>query len=305
MPERPITVTIEDAKNPGLLFRLLTIFADKVNQLANKIEKLPDVSNIKIPTFGDIKQALQATGTTPINVTGLRGVLADPQPASALRYNSAPTGAILQQLKDTQLIITKNGSGYDLYHVIGGNPNILFKLIAGAAGGNMMTTDTDQTIGAGVNKTWQDDQTFEDILMTGKMTQYNGVTTVKGGIGSVVAFAQALNQGANIATTTLYTTPNPAAYMYLALVTLVTNTAGTAGSVVNATISWNDGANRGHLALAHGSGVFNCDLTSATGTATGVAVVAVPGNASAISYATVGTYNGGATYNIYVELIAL
>lgn len=307
MPELPITVTVEDAKSPGLLFRLLTVISQKINDLANKIEKLSDVDSFKFPTFADIRKALQATGSTPINVTGLRGVLADPQPASALRYDTAPTGQLLQQLSDTQLLVVKNGTSYDLYHVLGGNPNTLFKLIAGAGGGNMMTTDTDQTMGAGVNKTWQDDQTFEDILMTGKMTQYNGITTTKGGVPSILASAEATNQTANIGTTTLYTTPTPAAYMYIALVTLTTNTAGAAGSTVNASIAWTDtgGTNRGHLAVAHNNGAFGCDLTAATGTATGIAVVAIPGNATNISYSTVGTYNTTAAYNIYIELLAL
>lgn len=162
MPNLPIVVTVEDAKNPTLLVRLLRSLADKISELGLRLESV--ARSIKTPTFSQIRDSLQATGGHPLNVTGLRGVLSDAQPAAALRYTAAPTGLVLQGLKDSQFILVQNGSGYDLYNVIGGNPNTLFKLIAGAAGGNMMTTDTNQTPGATVVKTWTAAQVFNGGL---------------------------------------------------------------------------------------------------------------------------------------------
>lgn len=159
MPEQPIVVTVDDAKKPELLVRLLRTIVDKLTSLGDRLEVL--ARKVKIPSMLQIREALQSTGESPLNVTGLRGVLIDPQPASALRYDAAPTGLVLQSLKDTQLVLVQNGSAYDLYHVLGGNPNTLSKLIGGAGGGNMMTTDTDQTMVSTVNKTWEGTQYFQ------------------------------------------------------------------------------------------------------------------------------------------------
>lgn len=144
MPELPLVVTVDDAKNPTLLVRLLRTIADQLSTLGARIDAL--VSSIKIPSIASIRKALQSDGDFPLNLTNLRGIVADPQPASALRYTIAPTGLVLQNLRDTQFVIVKNGAGYDLCTVIGGNPNSLFTLIAGASGGSSMTTDTVQTV---------------------------------------------------------------------------------------------------------------------------------------------------------------
>jgi hypothetical protein len=146
----PIVVTTSDVNNPNLLVRLLRTIVDKLASTGARVENV--AGSIKIPTMEQISRSLSASGSDPINVTGLRGVLGDPQPAAAIRYPSVPVAQELQALKDTQLITVKNGTAYDLYFVLGGNPNTLFKLIGGASGGTMMTTDTAQTVTG--FKTW-------------------------------------------------------------------------------------------------------------------------------------------------------
>lgn len=144
MPELPLIVTVEDTKNPVLLVRILRAITEQISTLGNRLDAI--VRSIRIPSVAFIRNSLQSDGAFPLNLTNLRGVVADPQPAAALRYDIAPTGLVLQNLRDTQFVLVKNGAGYDLCTVIGGNPNSLFTLIAGASGGSSMTTNTAQTV---------------------------------------------------------------------------------------------------------------------------------------------------------------
>lgn len=146
---QPTVITVDDAKNPILLVRVLRIISDNISSLNNRISAVVD--QIKQVTsklnLRVIQQALQANGTNSLNVTALRGVLADPQPAGLTRYPTIPTGLLLQSIRDSQAILVKNGSSYDFYTVLGGSPNTLIKLLGGlASGGSVMTTDTNQTV---------------------------------------------------------------------------------------------------------------------------------------------------------------
>lgn len=188
MADYPLVVTVEDVTNPNLLVRVLRTMADRLSSLGSRLDNF--ASTIKFPSMDQIRSALIASGSNPINVTGLRGVLADPQPAAAIRYFSAPIAQELQALKDTQLITVKNGTAYDLYTVIGGNPNTLFKLIGSAGGGNMMTTDTTQTVTA--TKTFSATQNFSGTLnVTSKDFELNGamlqsfVLNIKNNAGTI------------------------------------------------------------------------------------------------------------------------
>jgi len=125
MKEFPIVVTQEDVNNPQLLYRLLQVVTDKLVTLGAQTENAGKDVAKKIPSHKDIKESLQSTGSHPINITGLRGTSADPQLAGTPRFSAVPTGLELQRLQDTQMILVKNGASYDIYTVIGGNPNTL------------------------------------------------------------------------------------------------------------------------------------------------------------------------------------
>lgn len=164
----PIVVTVDDAKNPILLVRLLRKLSEGLAEVSNKVADL--IKAIRLPSVFEIRDSLQSSGSAPLNVTNLRGMLSDPQPSAALRYTTTPTGLVLQSLRDTQFILVKNGAGYDLVTVLGGNPNTLFTLVSGASGGTSMTTDTDQTTTAGTNKTFTSDQYFLSQIAVGHAT---------------------------------------------------------------------------------------------------------------------------------------
>jgi hypothetical protein len=149
MPDNvAIVVTVEDAKNPGLLVRLLRTISDRIATLGNRIEEV--ARSIVVPSMDLIRRALQSDGTHPLNISNLRGIAGDPQPAGMLRYTSSPTGLILQNLRDTQLFAVKNGVAYDVYMVIGGNPNTATLILSGVAAGahNILSaTHTDTLVG--------------------------------------------------------------------------------------------------------------------------------------------------------------
>lgn len=149
-PDLPIIVTVNDAQNPGLLVRVLRAISDKLVELGSRIDSL--ASAIKIPSLTAIRQALQSDGTHPLNITNLRGIAGDPQPAGMLRYNSVPVGLPLQSLRDTQLFAVKNGATYDVYMVVGGNPNSSVLILSGVAAGahNLLSTTHPDTLAATV-----------------------------------------------------------------------------------------------------------------------------------------------------------
>jgi len=184
MPELPLIITVEDAKSPTLLVRVLRAIADQVSSIGTRLETL--ANSIKLPSMAQIRDALQSSGSYPLNLTNLRGVVADPQPASALRYTAAPTGLVLQSLRDTQFVLVKNGTGYDLCTVIGGSPNSLFTLISGASGGSVMTTNTVQTV-------------------TGAKT-FNAATLILGGSGGANQVLKQSSAGGAVTVGTLAST---------------------------------------------------------------------------------------------------
>lgn len=164
MPElQPPTFTVQDVQQPTLLVRLLRWITGSIIQLSNRVEALITTvrENDKTGNVVDIRNALQYGGQFPLNVQGLEGILANPQPAGAERLAAVPDGQLLQQYFDTQFLVVTNGTAYDLYTVIGGNPNSLVKLIAGAGPSNMMTLDTPQTVTSAGVKTVDASWIFE------------------------------------------------------------------------------------------------------------------------------------------------
>ena len=122
-------VTVSDVSNPDLLVRLLRDMSDKVNTLNTRIDSVENTPNapINAQDLNTIRNSLQATGTHPINLTGLKGLQGD-VPAAVIPLPSLPTGLALQTYKDAQLLlITK--TPLQLWVVRGGSPNTATQLI--------------------------------------------------------------------------------------------------------------------------------------------------------------------------------
>jgi len=158
MDNTPLIATESDVKDQNLLLRFLRRVGTRIGALNSRISNVEAAA--KPPTFAAIRSALQAAGPAPLNVQSLPGILAQPQPAGAPRLLATPTGLVLQQLQDTQLVLIANGTNYDLYSVIGGNPTTLQQIVAGSTGGggNFMTTTSSQAVSG--TKTYSIIQTF-------------------------------------------------------------------------------------------------------------------------------------------------
>jgi len=126
MAEAPLIVTDTDVGEKNLLLRFLRKVVDRLLQLGNRISAIETrPSNVNSDA---IRQALEANGSTPLNVNGLLGILAQPQPANVTVYSTVPSGQVLQNLKDGQLVIVPGTPNDSLYYVVGGNPNTLHLL---------------------------------------------------------------------------------------------------------------------------------------------------------------------------------
>lgn len=152
MEDTPLVVTETDVKEPALQLRFLRKVSSKLTSITDRLGKLEFTkssntpSGPSAPSLTDIRDALQASGRTPLNVNNLLGQLAQPQSAGVIRLSTAPTGQVLQQYKDQQfLLIGTSSTGYSLQTVIGGNPNTLFTLVNSLLSANFMTLDTVQT----------------------------------------------------------------------------------------------------------------------------------------------------------------
>jgi len=190
----PTTITLTDVQQPNLLVRLLRNIVASIGALGTKVD------SISIPKttidYARIARELESSGSFPLNVQGLIGVLANPQPAGAVRLNSDPTGQILQQYFDTQLLVVKNGSNYDLKQVVAGNPSSLVTLLAGGTAGNVVTTDTIQTIGPSAAKT------FDDVVTLSPTTGTAALSVTAGQINSSTQFGCHVYNGSNQSLTT-------------------------------------------------------------------------------------------------------
>lgn len=253
-----------------------------------------------------VRQELGVRGGYPLDVTGLHGKLAETQPSQLLILSADPTVAannIDANLYEVGELATFSGG---FYYVKAGNPHT-WQTLSLSLPSNGMTTNTDQNPITG-KKTFTVDQTFAKILTTDVLSQYNSIATVGNGIASIYAVGSTGPTGAN-ASGTLYSIPgSPAASRYLVLINLFTTTAGTAGSTVNANVSWTDSGStaRGILGgCIAGSVGYGCDLTSATGTAAGAFAVLDAKPSTNITFTTTGTYNGGAQYKMFYVVAAL
>ena len=144
MPE-PLILTEYDVQDHKLLLRHLRQVGERILRLDGRVSQVeqrpPSI------TTREISRELRALGQAPLRVDNLQGVLANPQPAKAPVYSSEPTGQILQNLYDGQLIVVGTTStGDKLYRVVGGNPNTLRPLNPNLSGVTVSVADADFTI---------------------------------------------------------------------------------------------------------------------------------------------------------------
>jgi len=253
MDEQNIPFTETDVKEPTLLFRLLRKIVARVVAVAMRVTKLESAPQPL--SIQRISQELQASGAAPLNITALPGVAKQPQLAGAPRLSSAPTGLVLQQYQDTQLLLVGTAStGYSLQAVQGGNPNSLITLVSGLSSSatiptstSLMTLDTVQTVTTGgiktVNGSWTFgvNQTFStNIAMTGGiLNQYHGLNTAGEGIPYILARSALSSLSTQPASATvLYTATSSGEYRANYYVTVATT--GVSGGCTML-FNWNDG----------------------------------------------------------------
>ena len=178
MSDQPILITEHDVAEKPLLLRALRKVTDRLIMLGGRLSRLESAA--QLPSVGQIRRELEATGSQPLYVGNLLGQLAEPQPAKVTHYETEPTGGTLQNMRDGQLVtVGTTSTGDNIYRVIGGNPNTLRPIQIGAASApaNMVTTNTTQNIGTGAAKAVKDNWQFD------AMQDFNaGIEVNAGGI---------------------------------------------------------------------------------------------------------------------------
>lgn len=158
------TITPGITRDSVKLERYLRELENYINNLVHEVRKSADDA-VPQETFIDIaavRTALQRNGEYPLNVEGLLGVLSDPQIAGLLVVSTEPPASAYSP--GTLMILT--GASDTFKYCKAGTPNT-WQQITFAAPSNMMTTDTNQTPGATVVKTWTARQIFNGGLDAG------------------------------------------------------------------------------------------------------------------------------------------
>ncbi len=119
----------------------------------------------------------------------------------------------------------------------GGTVGIL-PVVSGGSG-TSTSTGTAGNIVLSVSPTLTGTTTLPIVNMTGLMNQYNGISTVAGGIPSELAQVNSVSQTANIGLTLLYTTTANAIFRISGSLTLQT-VAGTGSTLPNINFQWVD-----------------------------------------------------------------
>ncbi len=272
MDEVPVVITEQDVKDSNLLLRALRKMLGRIADLSRRVVR---VEQIPIPpTLEQIRQALQASGSHPLNTTGLLGVQAQPQPASVSLFTTAPTGQVLQSLRDGQLVYVTSPTP-TLYRVVGGNPTTLTPItVTGSLPANVAYTD--------VTNLFTLNQEFG-----AQFTKYNNVSTVGAGVAPILGRVAQVTKTASIGTTTIYTPPTAGEYRVAYY--LFTEVAG-AGNV-SVAISWTDdigGKSQAPAAMNLTAGTFQANTYY------------IRAGTAAISYTT--TYAATGTYALYITL---
>lgn len=154
------TITLADIQSPQRLQQYLLATERSLLQL---ILDVRDLRNAERPTgdvhidFEAIRAQLSADGQFPLNVDDLPGVLGDAQAAGLLVSSVEPSPSSYP----INTLLLQTGSPDVLKYLKAGTPAIWTTITASSAvPANMMTTDTNQTPGATVVKTWTAQQIF-------------------------------------------------------------------------------------------------------------------------------------------------
>lgn len=125
-----MVITENDTKDPALLLRALRKLVSNIGDIEQRVSSVE--TRPSNPTAGQIRDALQANGQAPLNLTALPGQTFQPQVAIIPRYTSLPPAQILQQHRDQQAILVlgtgTSTSAYNLYTVVEGNPTTAVRI---------------------------------------------------------------------------------------------------------------------------------------------------------------------------------
>ncbi len=126
----PVTITASDVEDKTLLVRALRSMSDRLAVVENAHDTLQtQVAAIPVqPTPDQVKASLESNGNHPLNIQNLHGVAGEPQLAK-LPIIPKPSGLALQQLENGHIFAVQNGAAYQVWMVLGGNPNTLTQLI--------------------------------------------------------------------------------------------------------------------------------------------------------------------------------
>lgn len=177
-----------------------------------------------------------------------------------------------------------------------GNPvnGIIFqRSVASGGNGNIRISDGGTSRGLAVNGTLGSDfvQVDSPLLITLKITSYNGVATVANGVPSIYATLNLITQAASIGTTVLYHVPSTGAAQYRLSYYVKVTQAATTSSSVTLTLTFTDRDDSSTITYVVPTPANNA--TDASGVVSGMLVIDARLN-SDITYAT--TYaSSGAT----------
>lgn len=179
----PITATELDVKEPSLLLRLTRKIIDRLSQVDSRISALEAAAQVRAGTdaaivplkptaptpptttsvpvipsaeLSTIRTALQATGSHPLNVGNLLGILAQSQLAGAIVVDTEADLPSAANYRPGTLAVTTTAPE-TLYVVESGLPQTWLELIATSTGD--MTTTTAQDVTG--TKTWKVQQIFD------------------------------------------------------------------------------------------------------------------------------------------------
>jgi hypothetical protein len=152
-----------DTSNPRRLEEYLRELERIVAEQARQIDewKAANVARLTTEDLFAIRRALQSGGTAELDLTNLNGVIAEPTDARLPRVTTAPDPYTTPY--DTYVLV---GTPDRIYQIDRATNPPTAKEIATAttSPANMMTTDTNQTPGATVVKTWTARQVFNGGL---------------------------------------------------------------------------------------------------------------------------------------------
>lgn len=154
------TITVDSVRDPMKLYRYLLELERCVNKTYAQSRTTSVPADVEVD-YAVVREELSAGGGYPLNVEGLLGVLADAQNAGLLVVTSEPPAS---NYPPGTLMLLNSGTP-TLKYCQAGTPNTWVSFLpAASAPANMMTTDTNQTPGATVVKTWTARQVFNGGL---------------------------------------------------------------------------------------------------------------------------------------------